>query len=127
VEEEWWVCAEGWVNVMLEMPSLGIGLHGHDVVVEYCGSWRREGLLVYDMDKIRSTLRSILEGLDRRRLAKALGGGEAALEDLARHVCIEVTGKLEPRPLKAVVKAWIPGGSIRYACTWGQPAQALKP
>jgi len=119
LEEEWWVCAEGWVNVMLEMPSLNIGLHGHDVVVEYCGSWERRGLLVYDMDKLREALRGVLDMLDRRRLAKTLKLGEAALEDLARHVCLEVTSRLEPRPLKAVVEARIPGGSVKYRCAWG--------
>ncbi len=117
-QEEWWVCTEGWVNVLLEMPSLGIGLHGHDVLVRLCGRWSRDGLLVYDIDSLKATLDEILGGLDRSRLSKKLGG-EAALEDLARHVCREALRHLEKPPLELRVEARVPNGWVELYCRGG--------
>jgi hypothetical protein len=112
---EWRVCSEAWVNVLLEMPSLGIGLHGHDVRVRFCGTWRREGLLVYDIDALSAALREALGGLERRRLSKKLGR-EAALEDLALHVCREVSARLNPKPVEASVEVGVPNGSVAVRC-----------
>ena len=107
------------MNVLLEMPSLGIGLHGHDVRVRFCGRWPRRGLLVYDLDSLSRALREALAKIDRRRLSK-LTGGEAALEDLARHVCEAVTRSLDPRPLEARVEAGVPGGWVELHCRGAQ-------
>ncbi len=116
MEAAWWeVCSEAWVNILLEMPSLGIGLHGHDVRIRYCGRWPRRGLLVYDIDSLNEALRGVLAGLDRQRLSK-VRGGEGALEDLALYVCREVSSRLEPPPARAVVEASVPNGSVRVGC-----------
>lgn len=112
---EWWVCAEAWVNVTLEMPSLGIGRHGHDVRVRFCGRWERRGLLAYDIERLRAALEETLRPLHKSRLSRALGG-EAALEDLALHTCRALAARLDPPPLEARVEARVPEGWVELRC-----------
>lgn len=113
----WEVCTRRWVNVLLELPSLGYGLHGHDVEVEACVSGERRGLLVFDLEELKRILGEVLEPLSYRRLAKATGSRDASLEDLALHVCRALGERLQGRGVDVSrVRVTVPSGSIALEC-----------
>jgi len=116
---KWRVCSSSSLNILLELPSLGYPLHGHDVVVEACISADRRGIVVYDMEALRSMLMEMLDVLDGQRLSHALGLREASLEDLVLDICRRLVARLRPEGLGGTVevKASVPGGSVSVECT----------
>ena len=113
--KEWKVCSASWVNVLLEMPSLGYGLHGHDVLVEACLKAERKGLLVFDIEVLKKELEEILEKINRRKLSKILGSNDSSLEDLALYVCNELILRLS-RVGEISVRVSVPNGSVEVTC-----------
>jgi len=91
----WRVCSRSWVNVLLEIPSMGYGLHGHDVEVEVCLMGERRGVLVFDIEEVKSSLQQLLSRLEKRKLNKVLKVKDASLEDLALYVCREISSRFK--------------------------------
>jgi 6-pyruvoyl-tetrahydropterin synthase len=113
--KRWRVCSSSWVNILLEIPSLGYNLHGHDVKVEVCLEGERKGVLVFDIEEIKRVLDNILARLEKRRLSKVLGTKDASLEDLSLYVCRELSLKFKDFK-KLKVKSQVPHGSVEVEC-----------
>ncbi|MGC9071463.1 MAG: hypothetical protein ACP5HK_02020 [Acidilobus sp.] len=102
----WRVCAEKTVSVAMRVPSMGYGLHGHDVTVRACLCYRaKEGHV--DVEALARSLLDLLTPVDHRALWEVVGG-EGALEDLVSYVL----AGLSPRP--CYVSASVPGRYVEY-------------
>ena len=112
---KWRVCSRAWVNVLLEIPSKGYGLHGHDVLVEACVEGERSGVFLVDIEELRSRLEELLSPVNGRRLSEALGKSEAALEDLVLYVCNSILESIEEANA-AYAEASVPSGSVAVEC-----------
>lgn len=113
--KEWRICSSSWVNILLEMPSLGYSLHGHDVFIEVCLKDERKGILVFDIEVLKNNLREILNKIEKKKLSKVIGSKDSSLEDLALYVCNELILRL--KEIKEVlVRASVPNGSVGVTC-----------
>jgi len=113
--KEWKACSTSWVNVLLEMPSLGYGLHGHDVLIEACLKAERRGPLVFDIEILKKELNEILEKINKKRLNKVIGSSDSSLEDLALYVCNKLILRLS-NINEISVRASVPNGSVEVTC-----------
>ncbi len=86
----WRLCAQASISVAMKIPSMGYGLHGHDITVTACACYRdKEGHV--DLETLARTLEELLRPLDHRPLWEALGS-EGTLEDLVEWVMKGLNG-----------------------------------
>ena len=90
---EWRQCASSVVSVAMSLPSMGYGLHGHDVEVTACLCYGSKP--ARDLEELGRLLEEALKPVDHRLLDEVIGRREARLEDLLEFVEAVLRGKLK--------------------------------